>query len=384
MRVVLRHPRTTLAAITVAACTAATLAVAPVADASRSAHSNRAKVISPARGIFESKDGFVRSSSATATHLTTPSSAWSYNSSGGVNTVKRNAKGVYTVRMPGLGGSRGNVQVTAFGATTARCKLGSWDTANPALLIHVRCYRPSGALADSRFVAQYVRAGSDFNSEQSAYVSTTNGATPLNQVASIFPPLSYNSKSTSVAVTRTAVGQYQVDATGFDQIGGNVAVTAIGANSVHCVVVGWKEPTISVQCWDHTGSLANSRFSLRYSDHVMPNRHAGAYAWLSDIIDPAPVQPDTTYWFNTSGGPITALRNARGKYTVRLFGQPGAHSTSAMVTAYGDLSRYCGVTDWSRHSGTGFTAVHVACHRIGGRLADSAFTLSYLTNRNVL
>ncbi|MGH9164532.1 MAG: cell wall-binding repeat-containing protein, partial [Acidimicrobiales bacterium] len=79
----------------------------------------------------------------------TPSTAYQYNSTGGTNTVVRNAAGDYTVRFPGLGVAAGTVSVTSY-ATADRCKVEGWDpAAGGALDVDVRCFTPAGVADDA-------------------------------------------------------------------------------------------------------------------------------------------------------------------------------------------------------------------------------------------
>jgi hypothetical protein len=87
----------------------------------------------------------------------TPGPDLQFNSSGGTNTVTRTGTGVYTVRVPGLWGRRGDVQVTAY-ADAARCKVASWGGPffSAEITVGVRCFDYAGAAADARFVMSFV------------------------------------------------------------------------------------------------------------------------------------------------------------------------------------------------------------------------------------
>jgi hypothetical protein len=87
----------------------------------------------------------------------TPSPFYSFNSDGLTNTASRSAVGTYQVQLPGLGTgfflARGHVQVTAYGAGTARCKVQSWTS---TASVNVLCFDAAGAPVDSRFVVDYI------------------------------------------------------------------------------------------------------------------------------------------------------------------------------------------------------------------------------------
>ena len=85
----------------------------------------------------------------------TPSLLYQYNSSGGTNTITRLGAGTYRVRLPGLGGVSGHVQVTAYGPGSKRCKVQSWTSTLTAKNVNVRCFNAAGAPANSRYVVDF-------------------------------------------------------------------------------------------------------------------------------------------------------------------------------------------------------------------------------------
>ncbi|MCA2218000.1 hypothetical protein [Jidongwangia harbinensis] len=98
----------------------------------------------------------------------------STNSTGGTNTVIRYRAGDYEVRMPGLGATPGgNVQVSAYGNHTNRCKTTYWLPLDGAMAVGVMCHNPSGALADTPFTAQFHRGSNDPQQQSALYRSET-------------------------------------------------------------------------------------------------------------------------------------------------------------------------------------------------------------------
>jgi len=65
--------------------------------------------------------------------------------------VTSGAVGVYLVPAPELGQNRGQVVVTAVGATTAYCHTGGWGASGTTLNMTVRCYGPGGVAVNSDF-----------------------------------------------------------------------------------------------------------------------------------------------------------------------------------------------------------------------------------------
>jgi len=84
----------------------------------------------------------------------TPSTMYSFNSSGGAITINRSGVGTYAVKFSGLGGgpsAGGNVQVTAYGAGSESCKVMNWGSGGPDFTINVRCLNSSGGPVDTRY-----------------------------------------------------------------------------------------------------------------------------------------------------------------------------------------------------------------------------------------
>jgi hypothetical protein len=99
------------------------------------------------------KLGYVWANNPTAASYT-PAPAYSYDSAGGPITITRTSKGRYTVRFGGLGGNGiagGNVQITAYGPGTERCKVLNWASGGADFVLNVRCTNLAGFPDDTRF-----------------------------------------------------------------------------------------------------------------------------------------------------------------------------------------------------------------------------------------
>lgn len=86
----------------------------------------------------------------------TPSASYSYNSTGGTNTITRSAPGTYTLSLPNLGGSNGDVQVTGYGAAT-QCRVLNWYPSGTTQLVNIGCTNMAGTATDSYFQAAFTR-----------------------------------------------------------------------------------------------------------------------------------------------------------------------------------------------------------------------------------
>jgi hypothetical protein len=305
----------------------------------------------------------------------------SANSAGGVNTVQRHGTGNYTVRMPGLGATDGgNVQVSAYGNHSNRCKTSGWHGAGIAMDIGVVCQNSAGARADTQFTVQYHR-GTNNASHQSAHLLMGEASSTPD------PTFSFNSKGGANTVTRQATGIWRVEfGAGFTKSGGIVHVTAVGWDSDFCKVRGWGRSHADVRCYTASGQLTNSSWSLRYHDQHLPNGFAqlGAYVWVNltekdqDGIWHAP-HPDHN--FNMQG--VGLLNEAKwvstGRYEVRLPRTPAFDAGNPVVTGH-NLDRVtCKVTQLSKSGSS--ASVKVDCRNQAGALTNSFFTLTHVTNR---
>jgi hypothetical protein len=99
------------------------------------------------------------------------------------------------------------------------------------------------------------------------------------------------------------------------------------------------------------------------------------YVW-ADNATSASYTPNTTYSFNSSGGPIAITRSGIGAYAVKFSGLGGGSSSGGNVqlTAYGSGSGSCKVASWSS-SGTDFIA-NVRCFNSTGSPVNTQYAIS--------
>lgn len=99
--------------------------------------------------------GYVWANNAASASYT-PSSTYQANSSGAINTITSSATGTYSVRLPGLGIARGDVQVTAYGSGSERCKVTGWGPSGTSQVIGVKCFTAAGAAADTAYTLTFI------------------------------------------------------------------------------------------------------------------------------------------------------------------------------------------------------------------------------------
>jgi hypothetical protein len=304
-----------------------------------------------------------------------PDPAYSANSQGGVNFITRNYAGSYSVRLPGLGGSGGNVQVVAQGTSTssgARCKVGSWG-GDPDIVVNVYCHS-GNALVDSQFSLSYQHNSGIWSHHAAyAYSSAPTGT------------WGFNSKGGTNTVTNGGTGLYTATFPGVDLNQGNVQVTAYNGTSDYCKIRYWNTNSAFIACFDWAGRAVNTQFSVAFTanrSYTGPTNTRGSYGFAYN--------DSNTSWYSllgggygwhSSGGNIWArkLTGTNGQYLVEVSNVPAINDSLPIVTAYGDsTTTRCRIGTWYAY-GTGIRA-SVICQSAGGVLTNSPFSFAFLTS----
>jgi len=112
---------------------------------------NKASLLAKSGG----KWGYVWANEPTEASYT-PDAAYQGNSTHAVNTITRSGVGAYVVDFPGLGGTKGDVQVSAY-STDAVCNTAGWSSdGSGGADVNVECFDAAGSPVDSYFTAQYL------------------------------------------------------------------------------------------------------------------------------------------------------------------------------------------------------------------------------------
>jgi hypothetical protein len=196
-----------------------------------------------------------------------------WNSSGAPNSVERISSGRYRVRLPGQVPQPrgGTVQLTAFGDSSAHCKVASWFTEGDAVIVDVRCFDTTGAASDSLF--------SLFYSPERAAGGLSGGHVWANDATATeynpFPYYEYTHKggygeiATSSTAYRTGTGIYQVRYPSLSAIGSTALVSAYGTTADYCKISSWgangSDALVTIRCFNATGSAVNTRFVSGYA-----------------------------------------------------------------------------------------------------------------------
>jgi subtilisin len=334
---------------------------------------------------------FLFADNPTTTSLYTPSLPLQASSTGLNSTIQRNNTGVYTVNIPKLGkgdqGSGvfagGNVQVSAYGYSTHRCKSNGTYRANGFdLQVLVLCFNLAGTPADGTFTLVY-HSNESVRLNQAAYVTSTVASPPAEYEPNLIQQAS--SRPGINRVSKTATGVYTVTFPDFTfSAQGDVQVTAVGPNSDYCNVRDWGMSTATVGCYTTTGTAVDSPFSLAYTADAAINTiqsgrpgltHPGAYVRADQPTNASWYTPTAAYNWKSGGGTLSARRTNPGAYEVRIPNQTSTNKTNVLVTAFGTTSATCRPTGWTL-SGTDAIAT-IWCLTATGASADVPFTFLY-------
>jgi hypothetical protein len=100
-----------------------------------------------------------------------PDASYSYNSTGGTNSVTRENTGLYYTFLPGFTKSGGNPEVTAYGGNATHCEVVDWYHNRAGTNVVVYCFNAAGAPTDSYFDLSFTQ-----NTTEAVGTSTSLGA----------------------------------------------------------------------------------------------------------------------------------------------------------------------------------------------------------------
>jgi hypothetical protein len=322
----------------------------------------------------------------TTTPVYTPDALHQYNSFGGINQVVRLGVGHYNVFFAGLGGiNGGNVQASASGLGSVRCKTAGWQTddgllpsptqADMIAVVNVLCFQ-GATPADSAFFASYEAIGH------------------------ADPGLAYTYFDPSVTLDPDPTRSWDVIEIDDGAIGAIKLAAPVTSYAMEHVTADGDGPEFCnflddlpdhVTCWDPSGASALTSFSwVKGLGRVPASVLRGAFAIFAK--PPSITNPIARHnSFAVPNAHISMARTSKGLYTVSI---PGAASGGANalvhVTAFAEPLNniivpgigepvYCKPVTWNAEGAD--VLVQVACFRTstgGGTPADEGFTLSYV------
>jgi hypothetical protein len=329
--------------------------------------------------------GYVLSGQVAPTACFPATAGYSYNSRTQVNSVcPTGSTGGYSVRFRGLASAGGNVQVTAYGATSGNCKVRNWYPDGADEIVNVNCFDPAGRPRGTMFSASFTAGGGSANTIAFAWADQ-----PAASSYTPSPTYQYNNTGGASTISRAGTGDYTVSipngATLADR--GTVKVTSYGTGSGVCKVNHWNADfgssrmNVHVRCFASGGAPSDERFSIVYADGMNTlgdNLMADAYAW-GDQPSSASYVPAGSYQSSRTishFGTVTITRPATGTYDVRMpYQNEGLNFGNVQATAYGSGTERCQVGSWTTVAGA--RSARILCFTNTGAPADTMFTMQY-------
>jgi uncharacterized protein (TIGR03437 family) len=315
-------------------------------------------------------DAYVWSDQSSAPSFTA-NPGWSWNSTGGTNTIVRNAVGSYRVTLAGMANrpNGGTVLVTASGFDNAYCGPSVWNAAGSDVAVDVTCSNPAGTAMDTHFLVSFVTDvafGVNVAADQSlgAFAWTDQAST-----ASYTPNVSYslNTAAGAIAATRTAAGAYSINFGGLTASGPTIAVVTAYQSTASCSI-GVVAPgnnngvSVGVACSTPAGSAVDSRYDILYltNTSAAPPSATSLAAWVSIATNP---DSRTLFRGGTTGFSqdpnVNTIYVCRGSYQGSVY--PGKYippfkncyienaGSEVILTSFEVLTNFSGV--WAAGSG---------------------------------
>lgn len=330
---------------------------------------------------------FVWAQSPTGTYVA--DNGYAYTSSnwlGDANhTITQLGTGQYRVDFTGVGAEvGGNIQVTAYGYGSDRCKSSGWGSNGSVVSAWITCHDVAGQLVNTLFTASYHRRAGGTGGDIGGYLWAND---PWADSYTPSATYQYNSAAQQNTIQRTGVGSYYVTFPGISVNGGLVEVTAYGSGSEYCTIGYWGSNVVQVNCYANGGAPADSMFTLNFTDQSPIGTPSYQYAWASDPWSES-YTPDTYYQNGAiascqpDAGIVTMQRFSTGDYLATL-PKISPVGSNVKVTAYGWAGETCKVLGWWGNSPEG-TQVHVACFDPFGNPTDAYFDLVYASRSYII
>jgi hypothetical protein len=209
----------------------------------------------------------------------TPHRDYQYSNTGGVLTVKRTARGAYTVKVPRMASNPTSVAVTAYGPGNELCRVLHWTpsaTSVTTQLVQVRCTTPAGTAADSRFVVSMTKQiglmGNNLLANAAVWADVPTAPTYTPHTAYQWNISNAAGGQGALAtIERPSTGRYHVTLPSQypTASGGHVQVTSYGSGTKRCQVLAWGSSggsamLVEVVCTTRTGAPSDAMFTMQF------------------------------------------------------------------------------------------------------------------------
>lgn len=297
-----------------------------------------------------------------------------------VATVGRAGQGDYTVRLANAA-AVGVPVVTAVGGDGAHCQVASFSRGNADETVRVGCF--AGATpADSEFTLSFVSSTPPDSGATGAYGYVHDDKPTL--ASYVNPATRYNSTGGRVDVYRqdTRLWTARFFGQAFNNLAGNVQVSAVGARPARCGVVRWYPHSLGVDAQVRCDPLSGTftpQWTLVYThDRSIVGGSTGFFGYLQADQPTADFyRPSVPRNRAPNGLTHTITRGAQGRYQAQVYG-PLKEPVDAHVTVNGDTDDHCTLVGLTITPSTQPAArVDINCYTTGGAPTDAVFSLNY-------
>lgn len=298
--------------------------------------------------------------------------------------VTREGAGRYEVTLENGAAAAGVPMVTAVGDDRVHCQVTSFGRDDEDEVIDVACYQGTARVDSAFTVSFFSSTGQD--SLVGAYGYVFNDKPGEVKYTA---PVSYRSTGGKVEIERdAATGVWTVHFFGeaFDNVAGNVQVTALGALPTRCAVVQWYRHDLGADAQVRCERLADPsvvpQWTLMYTHErsIVGNRDS-FFGYLQADQPAAPLGIPYTPDWNRNRGPDGLMhkvtRTDTGQYQALVYGSV-TQPVALHVSANRDTGNYCGLDNPMVMSGQepGAT-VDIYCYTRTGAPTNSWFSLNY-------
>jgi hypothetical protein len=294
-------------------------------------------------------------------------------------SVTRISTGNYRVAVAGTSVS-GIPIVTAVGGDGVHCQLTQFLPSD----IWVGCYTGAN-FTDSKFTLSYFSSAPPDSGAAGAYGYVYDNQPTLTSYTN---PPSYNSTGGPVEIYYSAaegIWTARFFGQSFNDLKGNVQVSAVGMMPARCAVYQWYPHVLGVdaqvRCDNLSGTTARPQWTLVYANDrsIVGNRN-GFYGYLQADQPGSPVlyTPNPNRNLSPIGNVYhTVTRGTPGRYQAQIYG-PLKAPVAVHVSVNGNTDAFCNLTRWTLTPNTQPAAtVDLACFDSDGVPADNWFALNY-------
>jgi hypothetical protein len=283
--------------------------------------------------------------------------------------------GQYKITFAGAAAAGGVAHVTAINSAPHWCQVNGLGPVGADEVVTISCYRAGGAPDGTGFSAIFGSSSGPASAVGSfGYVDSAASGALVSQ---------YNSAGLGNTVIHTGIGQWSVKFAGLSTPGptdGSLQATAVSPAPVpaRCKVLGWSSSSsgqiAQVTCFDASGALADTRFTLTYQYQrslyggFAPPKYFG-YLWNQPVGGP----PSTN--FNSILGPGANTLSA-GTLSLVTFPSLAVLPDDIQVTASGPGSDFCGLNIAWAHAGADTIVRDVNCFTNAGAPSAAGFLIS--------